>query len=412
MTILKLENGIEIVNLDARRARVRLVARFGAGDIAPDQQLAEKLASAASLWTQQNKQDNFNFANIGDVLPAEGDYINVRFRALSKTLVPGHWLDWSSGNVLKDSVSKLPGTTVYPNHAMWDVNNWLGSVASAEWDEEGAQSEGVAGINAIYKIDALMNPRIARGLLMQPPAIHSTSMTVLFAFEYSHPDIAADDKYKFFRLLGEEVDGRIVRFIVTEILDYWDASLVFQGADRLARKHDDDSEDFDDESLSADPKMPQAPAIKERKERTMKLNADQIAALGLKPDSDDVPETAILDRALELARENAQFAGVDLAGLQARAATVDKFVGEKRAEVKRLATLAELGAEEGDLDEFVAQQIEEADYDRLAKMADYYGKRAVDRIPSGRTSLEDSDPIENAGGLKPAADVPAVGLHD
>lgn len=412
MTILKLENGIEIVNLDARRARVRLVARFGAGDIAPDQQLAEKLASAASLWTQQNKQDNFNFANIGDVLPAEGDYINVRFRALSKTLVPGHWLDWSSGNVLKDSVSKLPGTTVYPNHAMWDVNNWLGSVASAEWDEEGAQSEGVAGINAIYKIDALMNPRIARGLLMQPPAIHSTSMTVLFAFEYSHPDIAADDKYKFFRLLGEEVDGRIVRFIVTEILDYWDASLVFQGADRLARKHDDDSEDFDDESLSADPKMPQAPAIKERKERTMKLNADQIAALGLKPDSDDVPETAILDRALELARENAQFAGVDLAGLQARAATVDKFVGEKRAEVKRLATLAELGAEEGDLDEFVAQQIEEADYDRLAKMADYYGKRAADRIPSGRTSLEDSDPIENAGGLKPAADVPAVGLHD
>ncbi|MBK8810704.1 MAG: hypothetical protein IPN69_08225 [Acidobacteria bacterium] len=407
---MKLQNGIEIVSLEGQQAKVNLLARFAASGVAPDTQLAAKLAKAgkASLWTQQNKQDNFNFADVSDVLPEDGDYINVSFRALSKSIVPGHWLDWTSGDVLKNSVSKLPGTTVYPNHQMWDVNNWLGSVVSAEWDEAGAQSEGVPGINATYKIDALMNPRIARGLLMQPPAIHSTSMTVLFRFEFSHPDIAADDKYKFFRLLGEEVDGEIVRFIVTEILDYWDASLVFQGADRLAKKRADDEDDFEDDSLSADA----APA-NNRKEKTMKLAKEQIAALGLETETDDVPESQILDRALELAKVAGEYDGVDLAALKAKAATADKYVEKQRAEVRRLARLAELGAEEGELDEYVAQQIDEADFDRLVKMASYYEKRASDRLPAGRSSAEDSDAIENAGGVRQSATaVPSVGLHD
>jgi hypothetical protein len=107
-------------------------------------------------------------------------------------------------------------------------------VSNVAWDETGDQFGGVPGINAEYKIDALMNPRIARGLLMDPPAIHSTSMTVLFEFEFSHPDLV--EQGRFWQLLGDEVEGSIVRLIVTKIQEYWEASLVFPGADRFAKR--------------------------------------------------------------------------------------------------------------------------------------------------------------------------------
>src|SRR5690606_29131701 len=142
---------------------------------------------------------------------------------------------------------------------------------------------GVPGINATYKIDALMNPRIARGLLMKPPAIHSTSMTVLFKFEYSHPDIATENRWRFFDLLGEEVDGEIVRLVVTEILEYWEASLVFQGADRLAKQHGNSSEEDDFAGMSAKKlegnadKSVRTPPANSTQEKTMKLTNEQKA---------------------------------------------------------------------------------------------------------------------------------------
>lgn len=407
---MKLENGIEIVSLEDRLAKVRLKMPFG--QITPNDKLAEKLKNLAqvSQWSQQGKNDNFNFQKVGDILPADEDYISVNFRALSKTIVPGHWIDWSKDNVLEESVSMLLGATVYPNHNYWDVNNWLGSVSNAAWDAEGKNADGVAGINATYKIDALMNPRIARGLLMSPPAIHSTSMTVLFEFEYSHPDIAADDKWKFMRLLGEEVDGTIVRFIVTKIREYWEASLVFQGADRLAKKYEDDEEDFDDESLSA-AKLSAKPT-NSNEVKTMKLTKEQKAELGIDFVGEDVPETEILKAAESLAAKIKPFDGINLTELKAKADVADGYVAEKRTEVTRLARLAELGADEGELDEVIRVQIDEASFERLQSLGKYFEKKAADRLPGKRSSMESSDEIETAGGVKktPKATVPVGGM--
>ena len=69
---------------------------------------------------------------------------------------------------------------------------------------------------------------LVRGVAMEPPAIHSASVTVLFEFDFSHPDLVEEGR--FWQLLGEEVEGEIVRLIVTTILGYWEISLVFQGA--------------------------------------------------------------------------------------------------------------------------------------------------------------------------------------
>lgn len=412
----KVINGIT-VSLDANVAQVRLqsplaLAEIHAADGLKDRIEAIGKASQWSIVPPTQKNDNFNFSRAADVLPHADDYISVNFRALSKAVVGGHWIDWSKDNVLKDSLQKLLGATVYPNHDFTDINNWLGSVARVEWDDAGEKSDGVAGINAEYKIDALMNPRVARGLLMTPPAIHSTSMTVLFKFEFSHPEIAAENRWRFFELLGEEVEGHVVRLVVTEILEYWEASLVFQGADRLAKQHrDPDTEDFAD--MSVKPAAIEPPA-NSNEEKTMKLTKEQKTKLGIEFDGEEVPETEIFKAAESFAD---RYAGVvdtaNIAELTKRAEAGDKLVEQKRESVTKLAKLAELGAEIGDLDEVVSQSIADADADKLVKLESYYQKKATEKFPENRrSSAENSDETDATTKSQKADTVPIVGLHD
>jgi hypothetical protein len=414
---MKLANGIEIVNLAQNKATVTLQAPTRKAEVTFDKNLPNRVRDImqSSQWAQMDKDFNFNFRTVSDILPKDEDYIFVNFRALSKVVVEGHWLDWTREGVLEEGVALLEGATVYANHVFWNIYNWLGSVSQTAWDSSGEKFGGVPGINATYKIDALVNPIIARGLLMKPPAIHSTSLTVLFEFEFSHPDIATEDRWKFFRLLGEEVDGHIVRLIVTKIHEIWEASLVYQGADRLAKQpKGNNDEDFDDESLSAARLSLPANSNEEKKEKTMKLTKEKKSELGIEFDGDDVPETEILKAAEKLAAKNQPFAGVNLAELQKQAAQSETLLTAKRGEVKRLATIAELGADEGDLPEIVSQQIEGADAEMLVKLEDYYRKKAADKLPTGRTSQENSAEIETAGGIETASHstVPNVGLHD
>lgn len=404
MKYIKLPNGIILSSLDAMQGRVRMLSPLAAADIRPDEKLVERLKDPGlvSQWSQQSKNDNFDFSKIDDVMPRDGDYIQVNFRALSKTLVPGHWIDWTKDNVLEESTQLLAGATVYANHDFWDINGWLGAVSGVEWDAAGKNTGGVPGINAQYKIDALMNPRIARGLMMTPPAIHSTSMTVLFEFEYSHPDMAAEDRWKFFKNLGEEIDGEIVRLIVTKINEYWEASLVFQGADRLAKMQPaDDEEEYD--SFSADGKViknlrseisdtaAEIPPPNSNEEKTMKLTNEQKRSLGIEFDGEDVPEAELLKAAESLAAKAANVPE-NLTELNAHAEAGRKFTELQRTKVMSQAKLAELGADEGELDEVIVSQINAADFDTLVKLESFYDKKVAQRFPKGRSSQEPEVP--------------------
>lgn len=144
----------------------------------------------------------------------------------------------------------------------------------------------------------------------------------------------------------------------------------------------------------------------------MKLTAEQKKELGIEFDGDDVPETEIFKAAESLSAKVKEFDQVKFDELSAKAAAGDKLVEEKRTEVTRLAKIAELGAEEGDLAKVVAQQIENADVDTLVELESYYKQKVADRFPKkGRSSVEDSDKIESAGGVNQQMKVPAVGLH-
>lgn len=429
---MKLKNGIEILSLERRLGSIRMRAPFSRPNISASEQLVEKLKGQGvvsqffNFDNNQKKNDNFNFQRVEDVMPKDQDYILVQFRAISKTLIDGYFLDFTTGDVLKESTPMLLGQTVYPNHDCFDINNWLGSVSNVAWDDAGDQFGGVAGINAEYKIDALMNARVARGLLMDPPAIHSTSMTVLFEFEFSHPDLV--EQGRFWQLLGEEVEGEIVRLIVTKVQDYWEASLVYQGADRYAKRidgTDDNDEDFADMSADVSGQLSvvsgqkkadeDSPELK-TEEKTMKLTAEQKAELGIEFDGEDVPETEIHKAATQMAAKLKPFEGVDpanIAELQAKAASGEKFVEKQRTEVTRLAKLAELGAEAGDLPTVVDKQIKAADFDTLVELETYFKAKVAEKFPElSRSSLEDPKAIENAGGVNTTqeATVPEVGL--
>jgi hypothetical protein len=148
---MKTINGIQIVSLERQTAAIRMRSPLASATITAAEGLEQRLAeiAKASQWglniNGTNKQDNFNYRTAADVLPKAEDYITVDFRSISKTVVRGHWIDWTKDNVLKDSVPLLLNQTVYPNHDFTDINNWLGAVSAVEWDEAGEQSEGVPG---------------------------------------------------------------------------------------------------------------------------------------------------------------------------------------------------------------------------------------------------------------------------
>jgi hypothetical protein len=97
--------------------------------------------------------------------------------------------------------------------------------------------------------------------------------------------------------------------------------------------------------------------------------------LGIEFDGEDVPETALLTAGESLATKLAAYGDVtpeSVAELRTKAAAGDKFVELQRTEVTRLAKLAELGAEPGDLPSVIDKQIEAADFDTLVELETYF----------------------------------------
>lgn len=175
-----------------------------------------------------------------DLKPKDSDFITPTYRALSEVVVHRKWnpVDFSVGGILKKSMNLLIGQSVYADHET-ALGNAMGAIMGASW-QEAYTAEGVkvpAGINTQLKIDGKSNPRIARGILMDPPSIHSSSVTVEFLWKKSHDAL---DEREFFNKLGSfDKDGQLIRRIATKINRYHEISLVGHGADPFAQKVDE-----------------------------------------------------------------------------------------------------------------------------------------------------------------------------
>ena len=197
----------------------------------------ETIAQFGLFGSELNYNTYYPELNLEDLNPEEDEFIQPVFRLLSATIVSKGWnpTDFSQNGVLKASMGLLLGQTVNTDHST-DIGNAIGSVAQVSW-QEAYTDAGIkipAGINGVLKIDGKANPRIARGILMEPPSIHSNSVTVQFAWEQSHPKM---DKADFYQKLGTyDEKGELIRRMVTEVVRYHETSLVSHGADPYAQK--------------------------------------------------------------------------------------------------------------------------------------------------------------------------------
>ncbi len=176
-----------------------------------------------------------------ELTPKDEEFIEPMFRLLSATIVSKNWnpTDFSKNGVLTASMNMLLGQTVNCDHET-NIGNAIGAVSKVVWQD--AYKDGnftiPAGINGILKIDGKANPRIARGILMEPPSIHSNSVTVQFKWDKSHPELEDNE---FYQKLGTyDSKGQMVRRMVTEVVRYLETSLVSHGADSFAQKIGDD----------------------------------------------------------------------------------------------------------------------------------------------------------------------------
>lgn len=172
-----------------------------------------------------------------DVKPKDSEFIEPVFRMLSNCIVAKNYMPTEfPKDILKASMGLLLGQTVNCDHET-EIGNAIGSVKEVSWQnaytDETMGIEIPAGINAVLKIDAKANPRIARGIMMDPPSIHSNSVTVQFEWKPSH---SFEKEWEFYDKLGTIAeDGTMVRRIVTKIISYKETSLVSHGADPFAQ---------------------------------------------------------------------------------------------------------------------------------------------------------------------------------
>ncbi|WP_170875640.1 hypothetical protein [Leptospira alexanderi] len=192
-------------------------------------------------------------------------YVEHDFRMLSKALIECYALDFTKDNVLKNATS-LFATKIYKDHETF-VENSIGAVIDPTWSDE-KNNEGVNGRFRFFKKFA---SSIIDRLETDPPILDSCSVGIQFTFIKSHPNLE-----NFYWHLGEEIDGSVVRLIITKITTVFEVSIVCAGADPNAKKLS--LNHFEQTSSDSGEGKPQT-------EENMKLKAKQILALGLSLES-------------------------------------------------------------------------------------------------------------------------------
>jgi len=173
--------------------------------------------------------------SLEDIEPQESDFLLVTVRATSQAIIDNGCvcMDFTGKGVLESSVDfykpkGLKKVPVFTQHN-WSVTSAIGWIENAFFSEKDAGIE-YAGVNNVFRIDAKANMDIARGL--KSGVINAISVTDEWDFERSHDEL---NDFEFWSMMGREVEGEIVRLIVTEYERVYESSLVGLGADENAR---------------------------------------------------------------------------------------------------------------------------------------------------------------------------------
>lgn len=305
-------------------------ARF---DLVPEQMPLEQGGAPFSFEVDEADQES------------EEHFVKL-FRCLSATTTQSRYFDFSSPGVLKNAVPMFDGVTIFANHRM-DVTQWKGFTRGAVWDARNQPN----GVNALFVLDRTVDPNLVRGV--ETGALRSASATIWFEYQKSHPDL----KW-FYDHLGEEVDGEIVRFIVTRIHNVGEMSIVWEGEDRYAKSFN---------AGSGDP----GPGESLKGEESMEFSEEFLTVFklagGVSPA--DV-EKAVLDAHRGLGREIAKLAAHAEVGKTHLAQTREKAV-----------TLYKAAKGEDAREGFITNVIEKADLETALSFVDEYQAAVEDAVP-------------------------------
>lgn len=273
------------------------------------------------------------------------EYYVCMARLLSAATTPYRMFDFSKEGVLKAAVPLFEGLTLYANHRA-DVNDWKGLVQEPVWDDKNTPN----GINGKVVIDRTVDPKLARGV--ETKALRSFSVTIWFEYQKSHPDLAG-----FWDRLGEEVDGEMVRLVVTRITNAGEVSVVWEGEDPFAK------------SFEAGGESPAQP----KEESEMKLSAATIALLGI------AAGTEITEELLEgKISEIVTGLKTQVEGLKADAAIGAQVLKETR---ERAVTLYKAAKGEKVVETFITGVIETADLATARGLCQEYQAEVDESIP-------------------------------
>lgn len=197
-----------------------------------------KMREEFGMFGSSNNMNTFypgiNVAN--DVMPKPEDFIEVPYRLMSSTTVAGGtWraTDFSAPGVVESSISKMVNKTVYLDHDT-EAMNWIGYVKATKFSAGFINNDGTKvppGMDGVLAIDAKTNPKAARGVLMG--TLYSNSVTIDFEYEPSHTFSNYQD---FENLVGTyDEKGKMITRVATNILDYYETSLLWLGADPFAK---------------------------------------------------------------------------------------------------------------------------------------------------------------------------------
>ena len=267
------------------------------------------------------------------------------FRCLSATTTQSRFFDFSTPGVLKAAVPFFEGVTIFANHRM-DVTQWKGYTQKAVWDGKNEPN----GVNAQFVLDRVADPNLVRGV--ETGALRSASATIWFEYKKSHPDL----KW-FYDHLGEEVDGEIVRFVVTKISNVGEMSIVWEGEDSYAKSFEAGTNP-DDENLN-------------HGEDEMKFSKQFLTQFDLngEPSPEDI-EKAILESITGLETK--------ITGLEEDAKIGKAHLTETR---DKAVTLYKAAKGEDAKENFITNVIETADLETAKSFVDEYQKAVEDALP-------------------------------
>lgn len=201
--------------------------------VATNKSLKTISKSAFEIGRQSVEKQQFAL----DVPKDDEDFAYIPFRHISSGIV-GQGTRKSTefpAEVLKASLPLFKNLHVYTNHWQY-VGNEIGSVLTPKWTEAYTLPNGLqvpSGIEAVVEIDKVSYPKLARKLTKWSVKLHSVSVGISFKFKRSHEEMTDEE---FDRNRGKTVEGKEVRLIATEITKYWETSIVYEGADKYAKR--------------------------------------------------------------------------------------------------------------------------------------------------------------------------------